>query len=79
MLQSILKENLVEDNKIISPEDRIVKKFSECFINIPIFNMPSNGYKFPESLEQDPILENRIRYRDHPNIKLIKAKNNSSC
>ena len=64
------KINLVEDDKIISRDDQIAKNFSEYFINIPILNMPSNGYKCPESSEQDPIL-------NHPSIKLIKAKNNS--
>ena len=33
------KINLVEDNKIISQEHQIAKKFSEYFINIPILNM----------------------------------------
>ena len=39
--------------------------------------MPSNGYKCPPSSEQDPILKIRDKYKDHPSIKLIKAKN--SC
>ena len=37
------KINLVEDEKIISRNDQIAKKFSEYFINISILNMPSNG------------------------------------
>ena len=61
------KIKLVEDDKITSRDDQIAKKFSEYFISIPILNMPSNGYKCPNSSEQDPILK----------IKLIKAKNNS--
>ena len=39
--------------------------------------MPSNGYKCPDSSEQDPILKILDKYKDHPSIKLIKAKNNS--
>ena len=38
------KINLVEDDKIISCDDQIAKKFSEHFISISILNMPSNGY-----------------------------------
>ena len=70
------KINLVEDNEIISPEDQIAKKFSEYFKNIPILNMPSNGYKCPDSSEQDPILKILEKYKNHRSIKLIKAKNN---
>ena len=71
------KINLVEDNKIISRDDQIAKKFSEYFISIPILNMPSNGYQCPHSSEQDPILKILDKYTDHRSIKLIKAKNNS--
>ena len=71
------KLNLVKDDKIISRDDQIAKKFSEYFISIPILNMPSNGYKCPHSSEQDPILKILDKYKDHPSIKLIKAKNNS--
>ena len=71
------KINLVEDDKIISCDDQIAKKFSEYFINITILNMPSNGYKWPDSSEQDPILKKLDKYKNHPSIKLIKAKNNS--
>ena len=39
--------------------------------------MPSNGYKGPNSSEQDPILKILDKYKNHPSIKLIKAKNNS--
>ena len=70
------KINLVEDNEIISPEDQIAKKFSEYFKNIPVLNMPSNGYKCPDSSEQDPILKILEKYKNHRSIKLIKAKNN---
>ena len=38
--------------------------------------MPSNGYKCPDSSEQDPIVKILDKYKDHPSIKLIKAKNN---
>ena len=38
--------------------------------------MPSNGYKFPGSSEEDPILKILDKYKDNPSIKLIKAKNN---
>ena len=71
------KINLVEDDKIISRDDQIAKKFSEYFISIPILNMPSNGYKCPHSSEQDTILKILGKYKDHPSIKLIKAKNSS--
>ena len=43
------KINLVEDDKIISRDKQIAKKFSEYFIKIPILNMASNGYKCPDS------------------------------
>ena len=39
--------------------------------------MSSNGYKCPDSSEQDPILKILDKYKNHPSIKLIKAKNNS--
>ena len=71
------KINLVEDDKIISRDDQIAKKFSEYFINISILNMPSNGFKCPDSSEQYPILKILYKYKNHPSIKLIKAKNNS--
>ena len=71
------KINLVEDDKIISRDDQIAKKFSECFINIPILNMLSNGYRCPDSPEQGIILRTLDKYKNHPSIKLIKAKNDS--
>ena len=71
------KINLAQDDQIISRDDQIAKKFSEYFISIPILNMPSNGYKCPDSSEQDPILKILDKYKGHPSIKLIKAKNNS--
>ena len=39
--------------------------------------MPSNGYRCPDSSQQDPFLKILDKYKDHPSIKLIKAKNNS--
>ena len=39
--------------------------------------MSSNGYKCPDSSEQDPILKIFGKYENHASIKLIKAKNNS--
>ena len=39
--------------------------------------MPSNGYECPHSSEQDPIFKILDKYKDHPSIKLIKAKNSS--
>ena len=71
------KINLFQEDKIISREDQTVKKFSEHVINIPSLNMPSNGYKCPDSSERDSILKILNKYRDHTIIKLIKAKNNS--
>ena len=71
------KTKLVQDDKIISRNDQIAKKFSEYFISIPILNMPSNGYKCPDSSEQDPILKIIDKCKYHQSIKLIKAKNNS--
>ena len=73
------KINLVEDDKIISRDDQIAKKFSEYFITIPILNMPSNGYKCPHSSEQDHVLKILDKYNDHPSNKLIKAKNRSKA
>ena len=71
------KINLVKDDKIISRDDQIAKKFSKYFISIPILNMPSNGYKCQDLSTQDPILKILDKYKDHPSIKLIKAKNKS--
>ena len=71
------KINLVQDDNIISRDDQIAKKFSEYFINIPILNMPSNGYKCPDSSERNPLLKIHDKCKNHPSIKLIKAKNNS--
>ena len=39
--------------------------------------MPSNGYRCLHSSEQDPISKIFDKYKDHPSIKLIKAKNSS--
>ena len=39
--------------------------------------MPSNGYKCLHSSEQYPILKILDKYKHHPSIKLIKAKNSS--
>ena len=39
--------------------------------------MPSNGYKYPDSPEQDAILKILDKYKNNASIKLIKAKNNS--
>ena len=39
--------------------------------------MSSNGYKCPYSLEEDPISKALDKCKEHPIIKLIKAKNNS--
>ena len=71
------KINLAKDDNIISRDDQIAKKFSEYFISISILNMPSNGYKCPHSSEQDPILKILDKYKDHPSMKLIKAKNST--
>ena len=71
------KINLVKNDKNISREDQIAKKFSEYFISIPTLNMPSNGYKCPHLSEQDPIFKILDNYKDHLSIKLIKAKNSS--
>ena len=68
---------MVEDAEIISRDEQVAKKFSEYSISIPILNMPSNGYKCPHSLEQDPILKILDKYKDHLSIKLIKVKNSS--
>ena len=68
------KINLVEDDKIISHYEQIAKKFSEYLISIPILYMSSNGYKCPDSSEQDPILKILDNYKDHQSIKLLKAK-----
>ena len=39
--------------------------------------MPSSGYKCQHSSEQDNILRILDKYKDHPSIKLIKAKDSS--
>lgn len=51
-------------------------QFSEYFMNIPILNMPSHGYKCPDSLEQDPMLKMIDMLWDLLSIKLIKAESN---
>ena len=71
------KINLAEDGKNISRNDQIAEKFSEYFIFIAVLNMSINGYKWPDSSEQDPILKILGKYKEHSSIKLIKAKNNS--
>ena len=68
---------MLKDDQVISRDDQIAKKFREYFISIPILNMPSNGYKCPDSSEQDPILKRLDKHKDYLIIKLIKAKNNS--
>ena len=69
------KINLVEGEKFISCDNPAAKKCSEYFINIPILNMPSHRYKYPDSLDQDPILKIIDTYRNDPSIKLAKVKN----
>ena len=51
------KTNLAENDKIISRDEKIAKKFSEYFINIPNLSLTSNGYKCPNTSERDPILK----------------------
>ena len=70
---------MAEDGKNISRNDQIAEKFSEYFIFIAILNVPINGYKWPDSSEQDPILIILQKYKEHSSIKLIKAKNNSEA
>ena len=71
------KINLVEEDKTISRDDQIAKNLIEYFISILILSMQNNGYKCQHSSEQDPILKVLDKYKDHPCITLIKAKNNS--
>ena len=68
---------MLKDDQVISRDDQIAKRFTEYFISIPVLNISSNGYKCPDSSEQDPILQIPDKYTDHPSMKLIKAKNNS--
>ena len=51
---------------------------SEYFTNIPskYLNMPSQKYKWPDSLESDPVLKIIDKYTDHLCINLIQTKNN---
>lgn len=51
------KTNLVENDKIISRDEKIAKKFSEHLINIPNLSLTSNGCKCSNSSERDPILK----------------------
>ena len=69
------KINLAEDDKIVSCDGQIAKKFSEYCISIPILSMSNNGYKYTDS--SGPILKILDKYNDHSSFKLIKAKNNS--
>ena len=74
IVKRLMSEKLTRHSNI-SRDDQIAKKFSEYFINIPILNMPSNGYKCTDS--SDPILKILDKYKDHPSIEFIKAKDNS--
>ena len=73
------KITLVEDDKILSQDAQIAKTFNGYFINIPILNMPNNQIFSTQtrSLEENTISGIIERYKDHPNINLIKSKN--SC
>ena len=73
------KITLVEDDKILSQDAEIAKTFNEYFINIPILNTPNNQSFSTQtrSLEENTISGIIERYKDHPNINLIKSKN--SC
>ena len=75
-LQNTLKSTLVKTKKLFLMTAN-AKKFSKYVINISILNMPSEGYKCSNLSEQDLILKILDKYKDHPSIKLIKAKNNS--
>ena len=63
---------MVKNDKIISHDNQIAKKFSEYFISIPILNMPSNGYKCPDSSQQDPILKIIDKYKVKPSFQALK-------
>ena len=71
------KTNLVQGEKIISCDEKIVKTFIEYVINIKNLNMPSHICKCPDSLKLDIIFRIIHKYGDHPGITLIKTKNNS--
>ena len=71
------KITLVEDDKILSQDVEIAKTFNKHFINILILKCQIISFSTQtRSLEEDisGIIE---RYKDHPNINLIKSKN--SC
>ena len=73
------KITLVEGDKILCQDAEIAKTFNEYFINIPALNIP-NKWSFSTqtcSLEENTISGIIERYKDHPNINLIKSKN--SC
>ena len=68
------KLNVTESEKIVSSDDKTAETFSEYVINTPKLNMPSHGYKCPNSLKPDHILKIINKYKDHPIIILIKLK-----
>ena len=52
MLQKIVKLICLKAKKIFNVVSRFAKKFSEYFINIPIWNVASHGCKHSDSLKQ---------------------------
>ena len=76
--KKVSKITLIEDNQIISQDKQIANIFNECFISIPILNMPTNPeFEYSDSPEEDPLLRIIGKYQNHPSIKLIKSKNKS--
>ena len=46
----------IEEERVISQDHLIAKTFNECFISIPIKNMPKNReYEGFDSSEEDPV------------------------
>ena len=50
------RTTLIEKARVISQDHLIAKTFNECFINIPIKNMPKNQeYEIIDSSEENPV------------------------
>ena len=55
--KKVSKITLIEDNQIISQDKQIAKIFNECFISIPILNMPTNQeFEYSDSPAEDPLI-----------------------
>ena len=67
---------LIEEERVISQDHLTTKTFNEYFISIPIRNLSKNQeHESFDSSEEGTVSSTIKKYRNHPNIKLIKTKN----